>query len=122
MTRVPILLILLVGESVCFAQQQSAQTADGHKATASFSFSLGMRRDRAVDQTVEMMNERTEAQRLVDLKNANEDVFTRAVDLLRFVPFKLSSSDIKLDDFFTPNYLRADYNTARPEVHLFDKP
>jgi len=66
--------------------------------------------------------ERTEAQRLVDLKNANEDVFTRAVDLLRFVPFKLSSSDIKLDDFFTPNYLRADYNTARPEVHLFDKP
>jgi len=49
MTRVPILLILLVGESVCFAQQQSAQTADGHKATESFSFSLGMRRDRAVD-------------------------------------------------------------------------
>ena len=77
MTRVPILLILLVGESVCFAQKQSAQTTDGHKATESFSFSLGMRRDRAVDQTVETMNERTEAQRLVDLKNANEDVFTR---------------------------------------------
>jgi hypothetical protein len=46
--------------------------------------------------------------------------FSRAIDLLRFVPLKLSSSNSNMDDFFTPSYLRQDYNAPSSQAHLFD--
>ena len=104
------------------AQAQSASTADAPKLTESFTFILDARPDRAIRQIVETMNERSEAQGLLDLNTAKESAFARAVELLRFVPFRLSDSDSKLDDFFTPNYLRAGYNRSTSEAHLFDEP
>ena len=104
------------------AEAQSVRTTDAPKLTEGFTFTLDAKRDRAVREFVETLSERSETKRLLDLDTANASLFTRAVDLFRFVPFKLSSSDCKLDDFFTPNYLRADYNRPVPEARLFDKP
>jgi hypothetical protein len=103
-------------------QAQSASSADAPKLTETFSFTLNRQRDDAIRHTIETMKARDEMQRVLDLKAADASIFTRAIDLFRFVPFKLSSSDSKADDFFTPNYLRTDYNRSTSEAHLFDKP
>jgi hypothetical protein len=66
--------------------------------------------------------EHGEALRVRDLKAADASVSARAIDLLRFVSFKLSDSNGNIEDFFTPNYLRADYNRRSSEAHLFNKP
>jgi hypothetical protein len=112
--------IAFAGVSV--AQAQTASATDAPKLTESFTFTLDRHHDNGLRQTVETMKVRDEMQRMLDLKAADASAFTRAIDLLRFVPFKLSSSDFNPDDFFTPEYLRVDYNRAPSEAHLFDKP
>jgi hypothetical protein len=101
---------------------QSWSSSDSPKLTHDFSFSLEAHRDRTIQDIVGTINDRDEAQHSLELHTANESVFTRAIDLLRFVPFKLSSSDINSDEFFTPNYLRADYDRPVSQAHLFDNP
>ncbi|HEX4696775.1 MAG TPA: hypothetical protein VH254_03805 [Candidatus Udaeobacter sp.] len=73
-----------------------------------------------IQDIVGAINSHEEAQHSFELRTANESVVTRAIDLLRFVPFKLSSSDIKSDDFLTPSYLRVDFDKPGGEAHLFD--
>jgi hypothetical protein len=101
---------------------QSASATDAPKLTESFTFTLNPHRDDAIRHMIETMRTRDEMQRMLDLKAADASVITRAIDLLRFRPFKLSSSDGKADEFFTPNYLRPDYNGPTSGAHLFDKP
>ena len=105
-----------------FAYTQSAPPGGAPKLTESFTFTLSPNRDSVVSRTIEAMREHDEALRVRDLKAADASVFTRAIDLLRFVPFKLSDSNGNIDDFFTPNYLQADYNRPSSEAHLFNKP
>jgi len=101
---------------------QSGSSSDSPKLTHDFSFSLEAHHDRTIQDIVGTINGRDEAQHSLELHTANESVFTRAIDLLRFVPFKLSSSNINSDEFFTPNYLRADYDRPVLQAHLFDNP
>jgi hypothetical protein len=103
-----------------FACAQSAPSGEAPKLTESFTLTLSPHRDTALRQTIEAMKQYEETQRVFDLKAADASVFTRAIDLLRFVPFKLSNSSGNLDDFFTPNYLRAGCNEVPSEAHLFD--
>jgi hypothetical protein len=103
-------------------QAQSASAIDAPRLTEAFSFTLTRQRDDTIRHTIETMEARDDMQRMLDLKAADASIFTRAIDLLRFVPFKLSSSDSKADDFFTPNYLRTDYSRSTSESHLFEKP
>lgn len=103
-----------------FVYVQSAPAGEAPKLAESFTFTLSPNRDRAVTQTIEAMKEHDEAVRVRDLKAADESVFIRAIDLLRFVPFTLSNSSGNMDDFFTPNYLRVGYNERPSEAHLFD--
>jgi len=101
---------------------QSESGTDAPKVTESFTFTLNPHHDDTIRLTIETIRVRDEMQRRLDLKAANTSVFTRVIDLFRFVPLKLSSSDITADDFFTPNYLRADYNRPTSEAPLFEKP
>jgi hypothetical protein len=98
----------------------SSARAQSTSPTQDFTFTLGADRDHSIQDIVTRINSHDEARHSFELRSANESVFTRAIDLLRFVPFKLSSSDIKSDDFFTPNYLRVDYERPLSEAHLFD--
>jgi hypothetical protein len=107
---------------ISVAQAQTASTTNAPKLTESFTFTLDRHHDDGLRQTVETMKVRDEMQRMLDLKAVDASAFTRAIDLFRFVPFKLSSSDSKADDFFTANYLRSDYNRLTSEARLFDKP
>ncbi|HEX4653132.1 MAG TPA: hypothetical protein VH227_02700 [Candidatus Udaeobacter sp.] len=99
---------------------QSPSPSESPKFTQDFTFTLGVHRDRVIQQIVSAINSHDEAQYSFELRTANESVVTRAIDLLRFVPFKLSSSDIKSDEFLTPNYPRADFDKPVGEAHLFD--
>jgi hypothetical protein len=100
---------------------QSASPSESPKFTQDFTFTLGAHRDRVIQELVSAINSHDEAQYSFELRTANESVVTRAIDLLRFIPFKLSSSDMKSDEFLTPNYLRVDLDRPVGDAHLFDK-
>ena len=115
-----VMFVVVPVAMLCSAIAQSASTADSPKQTEHFTLQLN--RDRNAQELAETMKEQTEARQARDFHVANQSPFDRTLDLLRFVPFKLSSGDIKAeaDDFFTPNYLRADYNRRIPDSELFD--
>ena len=103
-----------------FAYAQSTPAGEEPKLTNSFTFTLSPYHERAAGEMLDAMKQYDEAMRARDLRAADATLFSRAIDLLRFVPFKLSSSNGNMDDFFTPNYLRADYNEPSSEAHLFE--
>lgn len=103
-------------------QAQSASAVDSPTLTEDFILRLDQHRNDTIRQTIETMRAREEMQRMLDLTAADVSVFTRVIDLFRFVPIKLGRSDGKADDFLTPNYLRPDYNRTTSEGDLFDKP
>jgi hypothetical protein len=114
--------LLSVIAMVSSARAQSASPSESPKLTQDFTFTLGTHRDRMVQDIVGTMESHDQMQYSLELHTAHESVFTRAIDELRFIPFKLSSSDMKSDDLLTPNYLRLDYNKPVSEAHLFDSP
>jgi hypothetical protein len=103
-----------------FAYGQSTPAGEEPPLTKSFAFTLSPYRARAVPEMLDVIKHQDHAMGVRDLQPANATFFSRAIDLLRFVPFKLSSSNANMDDFFTPNYLRPDYNAASAQAHLFD--
>jgi hypothetical protein len=112
----------ILGELMLLADLGYAQSHRGDSSptlSETFSFRLSPRRDEAINQIMEAINKHYEFQRTREFENANKDIFSRATDLLRFVPFRLSNSSGNIDDFFTPNYLRSDH-VAPPDAHLFD--
>ena len=115
-----LLSVIIAIAALSSGRAQSASPRESPKHTQDFSFTLGTHRDRVIQDIVGAINSHDEAQHAFELRTANESIFTRAIDLLRFVPLKLSSSDMKSDDFFTPNYLRGDFDKPVSEAHLFD--
>jgi hypothetical protein len=103
-----------------FAYGQSTPAGEEPKLAKSFTFTLSPDRERAVPEMLDVIKQKDDAMRVRDLQAADATFFSRAIDLLRFVPFKLSSSNGNMDDFFTPNYLRSDYNAPSSQAHLFD--
>ena len=117
-----LLSVIIAIATLSSGRAQSASPSESPKLTQDFSFTLGPRRDRVIQDIVGAINSHDEAQHSFELRTANESVFTHVIELLRFVPFKLSGSDMKSDDFFTPNYLRVDFDKPVSEAHLFDNP
>ncbi len=115
-----LLSVIIAIASVSSARAQSASPSVSPKFAQDFTFTLGAHRDRVIQEIVGAINSHDEAQYSFELRTANESVVTRAIDLLRFVPFKLSSSDMKSDEFLTPNYLRVDFDKPVAEAHLLD--
>ena len=103
-----------------FSYAQATSDSEEPKLAKSFTFTLSPYRQRAAGEMLDIMRQHDEAMRVRDLQALDATLFSRAIDLLRFVPFKLSSSNDNMDDFFTPNYLRADYSEPSSEAHLFD--
>ena len=117
-----LLFVIIAIAALSSGRAQSASPSESPKLTQDFSFTLGAHRDRVIQDIVGALNSQEEARYSFELRTANESVVTRAIDLLRFVPFKLSRSDMKSDDFFAPNYLRGDLDKPVSEAHLFDNP
>lgn len=108
---------LLLASMVAFAGTSWVQNGDAQEAVtekvrveASFTSSLQLERDPAVTEIVTRLQFRAEADRARDLKEANESVITRLLDLTRHIPIELGSSENKVDTFFLQNYMRADLN------------
>ena len=100
------------------SQAQNAPVAEAPKASAEFSFDL-RQRDPAATKIIEIIQRQDDGRRTRELTALNADPVTKAIDLLKFIPFRLSSSDPN-DDFLMPNYLLPNYNRPSPEAHLFD--
>lgn len=114
-------LLVALAFTILLTQWVAAQSGQetGPSLQEGFNFRFDPRRERALGQTVEALMQYDQAQRARDLDAANAGVFSRAIDLFRFVPFKLGNSSGNMDDFLTPNYLRPDYVRVS-ETNLFE--
>jgi hypothetical protein len=99
------------------SQAQNAPVAETPKASAEFSFNLGQR-DLTTSKIIEIIQRQDDGRRIRELTALNADPFTKAIDLLKFIPFRLSTNPN--DDILLPNYLLPDYNRPSPEAHLFN--
>jgi hypothetical protein len=99
------------------SQAQNAPVAETPKASADFSFDLGQR-DPATSKIIEIIRRQDDGRRIRELTALNSDPFTKAIDLLKFIPFRLSTNPN--DDFLMPNYFLPGYNRFSPEAHLFN--
>lgn len=115
------IVLVLVCWSLMIARVVTAQVAaDAASPNLSdrFVFTLGPQRDDAVHLVAHAIEEHDEMLRTRELESANASVFNRVIDLLRYVPLRVSSSDG--GDFFSPIYLRPGYTAIPAETHLFD--
>ncbi len=85
-----------------------------------FTFTLSPQHDYALSAVTKSIEQHDEILRARELDEANAAIFSKAVDLLRYIPIKLGGSDP--EDFFTPNYLRQGYAATPPKAHLVDQP
>ena len=99
------------------SQAQNAPVAETPKTNAELSFDLGQR-DPATSKIVEVIQRQDDTRRTFELTALNANPATKAIDLLKFIPFRLSTNPN--DDFLLPNYLLPDYNRTTPEAHLFN--
>jgi hypothetical protein len=99
------------------SQAQNAPVAEAPKASAEFSFDL-RQRDPATSRIIDTIQRQADGRRTRELTALNADPFTKAIDLLKFIPFRLSINPNA--DFLMPNYLLPDYNRSSPEAHLFN--
>jgi hypothetical protein len=99
------------------SQAQNAPVAEAPKASAEFSVDLGQR-DPATSKIIEIIQRQDDGTRARELTALNANPVTKAIDLLKFIPFRLSINPN--DDFLMPNYLLPDYNRSSPEAHLFN--
>jgi hypothetical protein len=97
---------------------QVAADADAPTLSDRFVFTLGPQRDDAVHVVAHAIEEHEEVLRARELESANASVFNRLIDLLRYVPLRVSGSDG--GDFFNPTYFRPGYMEIPHETRLFD--
>ena len=107
------------GLCIYVSQAQNTPGTEAPKASAELRFNLGKQQP-TVSKIVEMIQKQDDERRTPELAAVNADSFTKAIDLLRFIPLRLSPSPD--DDFLMPDYLRTGYNRPSPEVHLFNAP
>jgi len=71
-----------------------------------------------MQDVLESITHQSDSQRVSELQATNQSVVERLLDLTRFIPIKLGSSDTNDDGFLMPNYLRPDYEKPPSESHL----
>jgi hypothetical protein len=107
------------GLCVYVSQAQNAPATEAPKPSAELRFNLG-KHEPTVSKIVEIIRKQDYERRTLELAAMNTDSFTKAINLLRFIPLRLSTGPD--DDFLMPDYLRRSYNRPSPEVHLFNAP
>ena len=89
------------------------------RVEASFTSSLELPSDRAVDLLTRRLLEREDANREFELRLANRGALTTLLDLTRVIPIPLGGSENRIDTFLLQNYMRADLNPPKRSA-LFD--
>ena len=87
---------------------------------SSFSSSLELANEKAVQITIDQLLHREEATRALELQISHRSLVTTLLDLTKYSPIPLGASDSRVDTFFLQNYLRADLN-PREKNSLFSK-
>ncbi len=100
------------------ASGQDSDDTHSVKLSERFTFNLSQR-EQGLREIVEKIELHDEARRKEDLEIANAPAFTKPLDLLRYVPIKLGSSEG--DDFLLPSYLTLSYRAVPAEVDLFGR-
>ena len=70
-----------------FTHGQSTPAGEDPKLAKSFTFTLSPDRERAVPEMLDVIKPKDDAMRVRDLQAADATFFSRAIDLLQFVPF-----------------------------------
>ncbi len=83
------------------------------RVEASFSSTLELPSERAVDILTRQLRERGEAKEKFELQLANRDPLTSLLSLTSAIPIPLGSSENRVDTFFLQNYMRADLNPRK---------
>lgn len=116
MPRLLVRLILLLSIATCAAQEITLEEV---KVEAQFIDPLELPFSKSLDQLVERLRLRDENLRAVQLEDANKNSVTRILDLSRFSPIPLGSSESRVDTFLQENYMRAELN-PREDKSLFE--
>lgn len=75
-----------------------------------------LRPDDPVREMIMRMNERAETERAAELQTANQSSISRLLELTRFIPIPLGSSENRVDTFFLGNNMRRDLNPPEKDV------
>lgn len=78
-----------------------------------------LRRDPAVEGLIDRLTLRAAELRDRELQRANESSVTRLLELTRYIPIPLGSSENRVDTFFLSNDMRSDLN-PHDHARLFD--
>ena len=114
--------VLSLGAAFLICRQTSAQEAVAEEVRVEGAFVASpfeLRRDHAVEILSDRMTLRAAELRSAELQRANENSVTRLLDLTKYSPIPLGSSENRVDTFFLSNYMRADLNPRR-DNSLFD--
>ena len=87
---------------------------------APFDVRLELPRESTVQTMIARLRLQAENERALDLQIANRTPISTVLDLTRFIPIPLGSSDDRVDTFFLQNSVRADLN-PRKNNPLFDE-
>lgn len=111
-------VVSLGGATSCLFAQEAVM--DEVRVEGAFTASpFELRRDKAVEIMIERLNLRAETLRSAELQHANENSVTRLLELTKYVPIPLGSSENRIDTFFLSNYMRRDLN-PRDTSPLFE--
>ncbi|MFN2475170.1 MAG: hypothetical protein ABR526_02370 [Chthoniobacterales bacterium] len=112
---------LSIGATFLVCRHASAQEAVVEEVRVDGAFVASpfeLRRDHAVEILTERMMSRAAELRAAELHLANENPATRLLELTKYIPIPLGSSENRVDTFFLSNYMRADLN-PRSDNRLF---
>ncbi len=115
---VPIACLWLLTAIPSARSQALAPQRDNPKSSDGLAFTLNPHQDYEAKAILKTLKEHYETLRKEELDRANSPVFSQAVDLLRYLPIKLSRSDP--GDFNLPNYLQPAYRETPLAAQLFE--
>ncbi len=82
------------------------------RVEASVDLRLEPPRESAVQSLMERLTLRDDLQRASELQVANRSAVSTLLDLTKYSPIQLGSSEDRLDTFFLSNVMRADLNPS----------
>lgn len=89
LARLMVAFILGCMASLAYGQ---AESPDSPKLSEHFTFNLSPQRDFTVNELVKTLERRDEIRSQRELESANAGIFSKTLDLLRFVPIRLRAT------------------------------
>ncbi len=106
-----VVLIALIGMSRAIQAQEAVM--EEVRIDGSFSHSLELPADRAIDLFTARLRAGDEGRRALELQLANRSVITSLLSLTSSIPIPLGGSENRIDTFLLLNYSRADLNPRK---------